>query len=430
MVVKHRIVVLGAGYAGLACVLDLQDRLDFRRRSLLLVNDSDAHTFTTELPEYAGGADDESAVSIPLRRVLRRPVQLRVERVVGLRAGAGQVECEGGPVPYDLLVVALGSEPDYYGLPGVAEHGLVLWNLRSAGEIRARLEALVGAPGRGEPVAVLVAGGGLTGVELAAEVADRHAGAVSITLVEAGPEIMPGFERPLAEAARRVLEQKGVRVRAGTAIESAGPRSVRLKGGDELRYDLFVWAGGVRANRLVAEAGWPTTHKGRVRVDGRQHPPGYEDVYVVGDCAAFVDPRSGQELPPTAQAAVQSGQAAARSIAARLRGLPEPPFEPRIRGFFASLGRGAGVGQIGEVQLYGAAAYGVKRLIEAHHAWEAGGAYELLRRCCRAVPRFSRRAAPSRPATTPSRLTDGRLPPDPSESARRLVDGREEPRVQ
>lgn len=405
----QRIVVLGAGYAGLSCVLELQDRLDLRRRSLMLVNDSDSHTFTTELPEFAGGGEEESAVSVSLRRVLRRSVKLRVDRVAALRPDRRQVRCEGGTVDYDLLVVALGSEPDYYGLPGVAEHGLVLWNLPSATRVRRRLDDLAAAhPAGAPPMSVVIAGGGLTGVELSAEIADQYGSDVRITLVEAAPEIMPGFACELIDAARRVLERKGIAIRTSTAIESAEPGAVHLRGGETLPFDLFVWSGGVRANRVVAEAGWPVTRKGRVRVDVTHHPPGHEDVYVIGDCAAFVDPATGVELAPTAQAAVQAGRSAAAGIIARLSGRPEPPFQPRIRGFFASLGEGEGVGQLGELQLYGAPAYGVKRLIEAHHAWEAGGTLEMLKRCWRALPRRARRvrrAAGRRPVDARQKTT-------------------------
>lgn len=388
--VPARVVILGAGYAGLTAYFDLREHMRQRRFSLTLVDKDDYHTFVTRLYTIAGGDESEEDVTLPLRPLVRPPAKLIVGTVTGLDPARRQVQVDGEAVDFDYLIVAVGSEPEYYGVPGAAEYGYFIGTLEAAEQVRERLRQLTG---RGRPVRVVVAGAGLTGVEVAGELIDTYRERVHVDLVEAAPEIMPGFEPALARGARQVLERKGVRVHTGRPIGRVLPDTVQLRQPDdpaaaqrfvghpsELPCDVLIWAGGVRGPALLAEAGLSVNRRGRALVDEYQRSVDDDRIYVIGDASAFVDPESGLELPPTAQAAVQEGRAVARSLLARLQGQPEVAFRPVMRGFFASLGRGAAVGQIGDVQLYGLPAVGLKRLIESHHAWEVGGLAYLLRR--------------------------------------------------
>lgn len=364
-----RIVVLGAGYAGLTCFLELQDHLP-RSASLRLVNADRFHWLTTELHTYVAGEPSE-AVRIPLTRVISPPGRLQVGRVERVDLTGRQVDLEGGErLSYDLLVFGLGSDPEYFSLPGVAEHSLIVGNWQGATRVRERVDTLVDR--QGAPPHVVVAGGGLTGVEVAAELADEHGDRVRLTLVEAGPAIMAGFSPDLVAISREVLESKGISISTGNPITEVEPGLIHFKGGEPVRCDLLVWAGGVRGSGVLTNSGFAVTPRGRARVDQCLRAEDHPEVYVVGDSAAFFDPGTEKEVPPTAQAAVQMGRAAGRNILRRLRGEAERPFVPQIRGAFASLGRTAGVGQVGQERYAGLPAILVKQAIEAHHAWEAG----------------------------------------------------------
>ncbi|MDB4894265.1 MAG: dehydrogenase [Firmicutes bacterium] len=383
-----RVVVLGAGYAGLTCFLELQESLG-RDHELLLVNGDEYHWFTTELHTYVAG-EAEDTVRIKLSRVVARPRRLLVGRVALIHPEARAVELAGGQrISYDMLVFALGSDPEYYGLPGVAENSMIVGNWQSATRLRERIAELLAQGGLGVKRRVVVAGGGLTGVEVAAELAEQHPDELQLTILEAGPEIMAGFAPDLVETARHVLESRGIAIHTGNPIVRVEPRLIILKNGESMPFDLLVWSGGVRGSAILAKSGLETTHRGRGKVDAYLRAEHHDTIYLVGDSAAFIDPATGREVPPTGQAAVQMGRTAGRNIVRRLHGHEEEPFEPKLRGSFASLGRKEGVGQIGEEEYRGVPAMVIKNLIEAHHVWETGGGLlPLITRLLRAPQRY------------------------------------------
>jgi NADH:ubiquinone reductase (H+-translocating) len=390
---QGHILVLGAGYAGLTAFLELQERLS-RDWDLTLVNGDRYHWFTTELHTYVAG-EDENAVRIPLSRVMARPGRLVVDRVTGVDMAARQVALAGGRrLSYDYLLFALGSDPEYFGLPGVAENALIVGSWQGATKLRERIAGLVEGATAENARRVVVAGGGLTGVEVAAELADEYGSRLSLTIVEAGPDIMAGFAPDLVRTAREVLQSKGVAISAGNPITSVEPGLIHFKDGTTLPEDVLIWAGGVRGSALLAAAGLTVTRRGRAKVDPYLRAVDHPEIYVVGDSASFTDPATGRELPPTGQAAVQMGRAAGRNLLHRVRGQAEEPFLPKLKGAFASLGRTEGVGQIGEEQFKGVPAMMIKHLIESHHAWETGGGVmPLVNRLLRAPQRFIKGAA-------------------------------------
>lgn len=403
---QDRIVVLGAGYGGLTCFLELQDHLP-RGHDLVLVSRDRYHWFTTELHTYAAG-EDPGAVRIPLRRLVKRPGRLIQDYVTAIHPAERQVELKvGGRLGYDILVFALGSEPEYFGLPGVAEHALTVGDPLSAAKVRERVAELAAADGG--PAQVLVVGGGLTGVELVAELADEYLGRLRLTLLEAAPEIMGGFAAGLVQVSRRVLEEKGIRIISGTPIVSVDESTVHLKRGDEIAYDLLVWAGGVRGHSLLAESGLELGGRGRGKVDAFLRSVSDDRIYIIGDSASFTDPATGREVPPTGQAAVQMGHAAAANILRRLRGEEERPFTFRMRGQFATLGRHEGVGMMGGESLAGLPAMMVKYLVEGHHAWEMGsGVMPLVRKLVAAPINYLRGRTLRARTRTYGRLTEQR----------------------
>ncbi|HYG57725.1 MAG TPA: NAD(P)/FAD-dependent oxidoreductase [Symbiobacteriaceae bacterium] len=386
---RSRVVVLGAGYGGLTCFLELQDHLS-RDYDLVLVNGDRYHWFTTELHTLVAG-EHEDAVRVPLSRIITSPGRLVVDRVSKVDPQAREVHLASGQrLGYDLLVFGLGSDPEYFGLPGVAEYSLIVGNWQGATNLRERVAGLIEGPGDAVRH-VVVAGGGLTGVELAGELADEYRGRIRLTIVEAGPDIMAGFAPGLVRISREVLQEKGVEIRTGNPITRVDQGKVTFKDGETLTFDVLVWAGGVRGSAILAQSGFETTPRGRGLVDPYLRAVGHPEVYLVGDSAAFTDPSTGREVPPSGQAAVQMGRQAGRNILHRLRGRAEEPFVPHIKGAFASLGRREGVGQLGTEEYSGVPAMMIKHLVESHHAWETGaGVMPLINRLLRGPQRFMR----------------------------------------
>jgi NADH:ubiquinone reductase (H+-translocating) len=376
------VVVVGGGYAGLSACLELARRTGRRDvdhdMRLFLVNEEAEHTYTTELHSLAVGVDDPDDVLVPLHHVLRSPARLMVGRADAVDTSRRSVYVDDESLDYDHLILAVGSVPEDYGIAGVRRYARFLTSAASAEALQERLDR-VAERGFGN---VVLVGAGLTGIELAAEIKDVYKGRLEVLLLEAGDTIMAGIDPALQRASQRLLEAKGVHVRTGIRIEEVDSHLVSVRGKADVPYDVLVWCAGVRGNPLLARSGFSVEPRGRGLTDAYLRAHGRQDVWLAGDCAAFPMP-SGGFLAPTAQAAEQAGRAVAKNVLRAIAGQEPEPFEPRVRGFFASLGEWEGVGQVGREEFFGLPAILVKRLIEAQHAFEAGGLHNLTRRLWR-----------------------------------------------
>ena len=223
---------------------------------------------------------------------------------------------------------------------------------------------------------VVVGGGGATGVELAGELAEvlpeaarRHGlapGRAAVRLVEAGPTILAGSSPQLIDKATRILADLGVQVSTNAAIAAATEEGFRLKDGELVEGGVFVWAGGVKAPELVADSGLPTGHNGRVKVDRYLRVLDRPQIYVAGDLASVVDPRTGHVLPPLAQVALEEGETVARNVDAEVEGKPPEAFTFHDKGFVVSVGTSRGVADIAGITSGGHVAHLLKDAIE----WE------------------------------------------------------------
>jgi NADH dehydrogenase FAD-containing subunit len=233
---------------------------------------------------------------------------------------------------YDTLVYALGSVADSAGVPGVDDHAYTLDNAAGAGQLASRLSGM--ATGT-----VAVCGGGLTGVEAAAEIAERHPGLSVVLIGRQEPGVSMG---PRARAyLRGALDRLGVRVLDGVEIIKVLPDSVELAGGDAVPADVVVWTSGVRVSPLAARAGLTVDERGRVVVDGTLRSVSHPEVYAVGDSAAVR--QSFGVLHGTCQSGMPTGVHAATSIARQLRGREPRRFRFGYVHVPVSLGRGDAV---------------------------------------------------------------------------------------
>jgi NADH dehydrogenase len=232
---------------------------------------------------------------------------------------------------------------------------------------------------------VVVGGGGATGVELAGELAEvlpEVASAVglaadrpAVMLVEAGPTILAGSSPRLIDKATRILTELGVQVRTNATIEAAIEEGFRLRDGELVEGGVFVWAGGVKAPELVVDSGLPTGHNGRVKVDQNLRVLDHSDIYVAGDLASVVDPRTGHVLPPLAQVALEEGETVARNLDAELERRPLEEFTFHDKGFVVSVGTSRGVADIAGMTTGGRLAHVLKDAIE----WEYRQSVKHLR---------------------------------------------------
>jgi NADH dehydrogenase len=388
-----QIVVAGAGYAGLHVALRMTAKLRGHAETrLTLVDRHDYHQVLTELPRVAGGTRAADDVRIPVADVLASGARFVQAEITGFDLAGRRLLTGAGPIGWTRLVLALGSRPNDFAIPGLADRALSLYSASDAERVWAAvskaLDEAAAATDRDRQrrlATVVVGGGGATGVELAGELAEvmpavarAHGlapGTPAVELVEAGPAILAGSSPQLIDKAAKTLADLGVTVRTNAAIAAATPEGFRLKDGELVEGGVFVWAGGVKAPALVAESGLPTGHNGRVKVDRYLRVLDRPDIYAAGDLASVVDPRTGHVLPPLAQVALEEGETVARNLDAELKGKPLEAFTFHDKGFVVSVGTRRGVADIAGITTGGHLAHLLKDAIE----WEYRQSVKHLR---------------------------------------------------
>jgi len=388
-----QIVIAGAGYAGLHVALRLTASLRNNPAvELTLVDQHDYHQALTELPRVAGGTRAADAVRIPLQDVLAARVRFVQTEINGFDLAGRRLLTGAGPIGWGRLVLALGSRPNDFAIPGLAERTLSLYSASDAERVWAAAgQALTAAAAEADPerrrrlATVVVGGGGATGVELAGELAEvlpevakSHGLAPdrpAVQLVEAGPTILAGSSPQLIDKAARILTDLGVQVRTNAMIAAATEEGFRLTDGQLVEGGVFVWAGGVKAPELVADSELPTGHNGRVKVDRYLRVLDHPEIYVAGDLASVTDPSTGHVLPSLAQVALEEGETVARNLDAELKGRPLEAFTFHDKGFVVSVGTRRGVADIAGMTTGGRLAHLLKDAIE----WEYRQSVKHLR---------------------------------------------------
>jgi NADH dehydrogenase len=388
-----QIVIAGAGYAGLHVALRLTAKLrNNPQMELTLVDRNDYHLALTELPRVAGGTRAADAVRIPLQDMLATSVRFVQTEINGFDLAGRRLLTGAGPIGWKRLLLALGSRPNDFAIPGLAQRTLSLYSASDAERVwAAATKALDDAAAATDPerqrrlATVVVGGGGATGVELAGELAETLPQMASghglapdrpaVQLVEAGPTILAGSSPQLIDKATKILADLRVQVRTNAAIAAATEEGFRLTDGQLVEGGVFVWAGGLKAPELVADSGLPTGHNGRIKVDQYLRVLDHPEIYVAGDLASVTDPRTGHVLPPLAQVALEEGETVARNLDAELNDRPLEAFTFHDKGFVVSVGPRRGVADIAGITTGGHLAHMLKDAIE----WEYRQSVKHLR---------------------------------------------------
>ncbi|MCL6597153.1 MAG: NAD(P)/FAD-dependent oxidoreductase [Alicyclobacillus macrosporangiidus] len=358
---KH-VVVLGAGYAGLQAALETRRMLTAEAARITVVNRVPYHQLITELHLPAAGAVSDSHVRLPLDKLLAgKNIDLWIGEVTAIRPDDHAVDLAGGQtLQYDFLVVALGSETEYFGIPGLKEHSFTLKSVEDANRIRDHVQRCLETYRQTKDrsyATFVVGGGGLTGIELVGELADALPGMcqqlgidrsdVRLYCVEAMPTILPGFPEDLVARARQSLEARGVTFLTGQPVVQMDPDVVHLKNGDKIETKTMVWTGGVRGHSIVASSGIEVERRGRALINEYLQSTSHPDIFVVGDSAVWMGP-DGRPFPPTAQLAGQMGAHVGQQLYALVKGGTLESFQPHLAGTLASLGRKDAIGMVGE----------------------------------------------------------------------------------
>lgn len=358
---SKKIVILGAGYGGLLTALNVRKYLNKSEAEVTVVNQYPTHQIITELHRLAAGSISEKAVAMPLSKLFKgHDIDLKIAKVESFSVDKKDVKLsDGTSLTYDALVVALGSITAYFGIPGLEENSMVLKSAEDANKIHQHIEDRIREYSKTKKEAdatILIGGGGLTGVELVGEIADKmpeltsrygvNPKEVKLLLVEAGPKILPVLPDDLIERATKSLEARGVQFLTGLPVTKVEGNVIDLKDGQKITANTFVWTGGVQGNPLVGQSGLEV-NRGRATVNEYLQSTSHKDVFVVGDSAVVFGPE-GRPYPPTAQIAWQMGEQTGYNLYAFLENKSFKEFSQVNSGTLASLGRKDAVATIGE----------------------------------------------------------------------------------
>ncbi|MFE2561963.1 NAD(P)/FAD-dependent oxidoreductase [Streptomyces sp. NPDC059352] len=389
---RPRILVVGAGFAGVACVRRLERRLTDREALITLLSPFSYQLYLPLLPQVASGVLTPQSVALSLRRSERHRTRIVPGGAVGVdmeakvcvvRTISGEFVTE----PYDHLVLAPGSVTRSFDIPGLAEHGRGMKTLAEAVYIRdhviAQLDLADASTDEAERAARLcfvVVGGGYAGTETAAclQLLTHNAvkrypridpRLIKWHLVDIAPKLMPELGDKLGTAAMNILTGRGIEVSLGVSVASVDEEAVTLTDGRVLPSRTLIWTAGVAASPLIGTLGAETL-RGRLVVTPEMRVPGLDGVWALGDAAAVPDLAKGEKgaiCPPTAQHAMRQGKALADNVVATLRREQTHPYVHKDLGLVVDLGGMDGVSKPLGVELHGMPAQAVAR---AYH-WSA-----------------------------------------------------------
>ena len=385
-----RILILGGGFGGVYAARGLERLLRGRRDvRVTLISRENFFLFYPLLPEAAGGALETHHIVSPLRQLVRR-TRVQVGEIEAIDLGRKLVTVSHGLVrhrhdlPYDQLVIALGGVNNFFRLPGVEDHALPLRSLDDGLAIRSRvIRALELAEVEDDPaerralLTFVVAGGGATGVETAAEINDLIRGSlprfhtilpedVRVCLVDAAPRLLLEVPVDMSGHAAGELQARGIEVFLNNPAAGADEAGLTLRDGTRLASRTLVWAAGVATNPLLRSLPCALDERGRVITDEYLAVPGYPGVWAVGDNARV--PIPGDKIaPPTSQFAIRQGKLVAGNIAAGLGVGTAEPFRFTGLGSFVTLGRRSALAEMFGYRFTGLPAWIAARAV--HLAW-------------------------------------------------------------
>ncbi|ANC78307.1 NADH dehydrogenase [Fictibacillus halophilus] len=391
---KPKILILGGGYGGIMSAVRLQKELGSDEAEITLVNKHNYHYQTTWLHENAAGTLHHDKTRIMIDNIIdMNKVNFVQDTVKEIKKDEKLVILDNQELTYDYLIIALGSDPETFGIQGLKENAFSIRSINSVRKIREHIDySFARYNNEGQPdelITIVVGGAGFTGIEFVGELADRvpelcreydiPREKVRIVNIEAAPTVLPGFDEELVEYAINNLERRGVEFLVSTPIKECNEDGVILANGEEIKAATIVWTGGVRGNHLVEEAGFETM-RGRVKVDKDLRMPGFDYIFVAGDCALIIDEEANRPYPPTAQIAIQQAYTIGRNIKALMNGGKLEEFKPDIKGTVASLGKGEAIGKVGNKKLFGATASAMKKVIDNRYLFLLGGVPMVIKK--------------------------------------------------
>jgi len=387
-----RVLVLGAGYAGIEAALKLHKKSKKEDIEIILIDKNPYHTLLTELHEVAGNRISEDGIIVPLKDIFKyTKVSVVLDEIESINFESNQLISKKTTYAYDYLILASGSRPTFYGIPGLEQNGFTLWSYQDAIKIREHIRRCfllasteVDTKKRAALLTFIVGGGGFTGVEMIGEIGqwvkvlckeyDIPRTDVKLKLIEALHGILQNLRKKNVQKVMKYLVKKlKVEVLLDCAISHVTAEHVEVKGSEVIPTNTLIWCAGIVAAKITDQL---TLEKEKSRIKVNEYTQtSHENVYVVGDSAAFM--QEHHSLPALVETALQTGDGAAMNVLRAIRGQEKEKVEPKLHGVVVSVGANYAVGDIMGFQLPVPISMLMKYLINVHYLFGIGG-FELI----------------------------------------------------
>lgn len=355
---KRNIIVVGAGYGGITAVLRLHKLLRYDTRyQIHLIDKNPYHTLKTQLHE---AAIRRSEVAIPIENIIKgKDIIFHLTTLTDIDIANSTVKLTDTELHFEYLLLALGSQANYYSIEGLREHSFTLQSLQDAEKIYSHIRQLmtnaVSDPSNQKDILrFVIGGGGLSGVEFAGELSDyvsKHAktfglppDVFEIILIEAGSRIVSTASESLSAEITNSLKAKGIKILTDTKILKVTPSLVVTSDGNEIKTKTVIWTGGIKVTDIFRLAGLKTGQLDRIIVNEYLQAEGFERIFAIGDNALFINKQTGKPVSASAQFALQQGKVCALNIFNHIYKKPLQAFKPKLKGEVISLGMHLAVG--------------------------------------------------------------------------------------
>ena len=365
------IVIVGGGAGGLELATYLGNKIGKKKANVILIDRNTTHLWKPLLHEVATGSLDDGTDAVSYRAhathhnfSFRQGTMSGLDRenkqviIAPIYNEEGELLVAERRIAYDKLVLAIGSQSNDFGTKGVKENCFFLDGSEQAKMFQKRfLESVLKFSFNDDhDVKIAIVGGGATGIELSADLYNAAAHLndygfgklkrtnINVTLIEAGPRLIPALTEKVSAAALSELTKTGVDVRLNTMVTEALEDGLMTKDGEKIEADLMVWAAGVKAPEFTKEFGFETNRLNQIEIKDTLQTTVDDSVYVIGDCAALI--QDGKPIPPRAQAAHQMAKVCGKNIVATLEGKPLQSFKFNDKGSLLSFSHFGTVGNL------------------------------------------------------------------------------------
>jgi NADH dehydrogenase len=348
---KKKIVILGAGYAGIFLSTNLSSKLDKNSNEIILIDRNNYHQLMQEIHLVASGYRTAEQLKIPISSLIQgkdiKFVQDSIEKIV---PDQNTIILNSSKIKYDELIVCLGSSTKYFNIPGADTHTLPIRSIYDASIIHEHILRIIEEAAENKKHNIVIVGAGATGISLGSALAESinaspNKNNIKINIIEATSTILPGWDIRVKNKTEEILKDKGIRIFHNSLVERVEEHTLFLKDGLEINSSLIIWTAGVRGYNIDIEPPVDKTNDGRIIVNEYCQTSKYKNLYSIGDLAAMKNSK-GTLYPPLAQIAVRQARYLADNIAEfYIKGNhPKEKFDYEIKAQIISVGSDEYVG--------------------------------------------------------------------------------------